>query len=51
MVYGCFLCKKVNRERKVLSYREEFVLGTEKTIRPTEMFEFSSVRVMEIFLA
>ena len=27
------------------SYREEFSVGTDKKVRPIEMFEFSSVRV------
>jgi len=42
--------QKSEKGEKSSSYREEFVLGTEKTVRPTEMFEFSSVRIMEIFL-
>ena len=36
---------------KSSSYREEFSLGTEKKVRPIEMFKFSSVRVFEIFFA
>ena len=37
-------------ERKSSSYREKFIQVTDKFVRPTKMFEFSSVRVVEIIL-
>ena len=33
--------------RKSSSYREKFIQETNKFVRPTEMFEFSSIRVIE----
>jgi len=40
--------KTVKRERKVEVLRE-IRNRTEKTVQPTKIFEFSSVRIMEIF--
>ena len=45
------LLKKLGEVRKSSSYREKFIQGTDKFVRPTEMFEFSNIRVIEIFLA
>ena len=44
------LLKKLGEIRKSSSCRGKFIQGTEKFVRPTEMFEFSSIRVIEIFL-
>ena len=33
--------------RKSSSYREKFIQETKKFVRPTEMFEFSSIRDIE----
>ena len=44
------LLKKLGEIRKSSSYREKFIQGSDKFNRPTEMFEFLSVRVIEIFL-
>ena len=44
------LLKKLGEIGKSSSYREKFVQGTDKFVHPTEMFEFSSIQVIEIFL-
>ena len=44
------LLKKLREIRKTLSYREKFIQGTDKCVWPTETFDFSSIRVIEIFL-
>ena len=45
------LLKKLGEIRKSSSYREKFIQGTDKFVRPTEMFKFSSIRVIEISFA
>ena len=45
------LLKKLGEIRKSSSYREKFIQGTDKFVRPTEMFDFSSIRVTETFFA
>ena len=45
------LLKKLGEVRKSSSYREKFIQETDKFVRPTEMFEFSNIRFMEMFLA
>ena len=44
------LLKKFGEIRKSSIYSEKFIQGANKFVRPTEMFEFSSIRVVEIFL-
>ena len=44
------LLKKLGEIRKSSSYREKFIQRIDKFVHPTEMFEFSSIRVVEIFL-
>ena len=41
------LLKKLGGIRKSLSYREKFIQGTDKFVRPNKMFEFPSIRVIE----
>ena len=43
------LLKKLGEVRKSSSYRGKFIQGTDKFVQPTEMFEFSSIRVIDIF--
>ena len=43
------LLKKLGEIRESSSYREKFIQGTDKFVRHTEMIEFSSTRVKEIF--
>ena len=45
------LLKKLWEIRKNSSYREKFIQETDKFVRPTDMFEFSIIRVKEIFFA
>ena len=46
------LLKKLGDVRKSSSYREKFIQGTlDEFVRPTEMFEFSSIRIIENFFA
>ena len=45
------LLKKLGEIKKRSSYREKFIQGTNKFVRPTEMFEFSCIQVIEIFFA
>ena len=39
------LLKKLREIMKSSSYREKFIQGTNKFVRPTKMFEFSSIQV------
>ena len=32
------------------SYRKKFIQGTDKFVRPIEMFEFSSIRIIDFFV-
>ena len=41
------LLKKLGEIRKCLSYRAKFIQGTDKFVRPNEIFEFPSIRVIE----
>ena len=41
------LLKKLGEIRKCLSYREKLIQGTDRFVRPTEMFEFPSIRVIK----
>ena len=43
------LLEKLGEIRKSTSYREKFIQGTDKFVRPTEMFEFLSSQVIQIF--
>ena len=45
------LLKKLGEIRKSSSYREKFIQGTDKFVRSTEMFELSSIQVIDIFFA
>ena len=45
------LLTKLGEIKKSSSYREKFIQGNDKFGQPTEMFEFSSIRVIEIFFA
>ena len=45
------LLKKLGEIRKSSSYRKKLIQGTDKFVRLTEVFEFSSIRVIGIFLA
>ena len=45
------LPEKLGEIRKSSSYRGKFIQGTDKFVRPKEMFEFSSIQVIEIFFA
>ena len=45
------LLKRFREIRISSSYREKFIQGANKFVPPTEMFEFSSIRLIEIFLA
>ena len=40
------LLKKLGEIRKSSSYREKLTQGSDKFVRPTEMFEFSSIPVI-----
>ena len=44
------LLNKLGKIRKSSSYREKFIQGTDKFVRHTDMIEFSSTRVKDIFL-
>ena len=41
------LLKKLGEIRKSSSYREKFIQGSDKFVRPTKMFGFLSIRVIE----
>ena len=41
------LLKNLGEIRKSSSYGEKFIQGTDKFVRPNEMFEFPSIRVIE----
>ena len=43
------LLKELGEIRKSSSYREKFIQGSDKFVRSTKMFEYSSIRVIEIF--
>ena len=40
------LLKKLEEIRNRSSYREKFIQGTDKFVRPNKMFEFPSIRVI-----
>ena len=41
------LLKKLGEIRKSSSYREKFLQGTDKFVRPNKMFEFPSIWIIE----
>ena len=41
------LLKKLGEIRESSSYREKFIQGTDKFVRPNEMFEFLNIRLIE----